>query len=495
MIFFTKIWYWIKKFWRWLLMAVFGLGIASAAIIGSTPAEIAVANCIADTTKKVSERIETCPISVNEKAAFKGLAIDKLNPVGRNISGNYEIEITDVIPMQVYLAVEQIGTSTKRTMVETNLLDGYFVREQSGNTAFTIMSGGVEVFAKARTINSENVYDEIPDGFDTQGNQKTKRVLLRTIPANTQIGMGIDGTVDIERFVIINPPILVDDPNGTIIRTWTDKVTGELKTRKLREDLREALLQSLAHTISVKIQKFGSEKIIAGKISNTTLTAYPVAGTGTAPIDGQMSRSVVNETFATIRGGAGNAVSDADNSMATGLRASATTDQYQDSWRLMVGFATSSIGSNNIDSATLSLWKEQSLTGLGDPNVDIITATPADGSDFVAGDYAIANFGSTRLATGKLLSTLGGNAAYAVWTLNASGLAAINKSGNTFFGALISWVVDNSFGGTWASIEYALWSTRQVDLAGTSTDPTLVVEHTVAAAVAAPIYPPATFYE
>src|SRR3990167_4451732 len=84
-------------------------------------------------------------------------------------------------------------------------------------------------------------------------------------PGGKQVGFGKDGTVDIERFVFINPPILVSDPNGDIIREWTDDTTGELKQRKLRESPQEALLQSLAHTISVKKEKFGSERIVRGK--------------------------------------------------------------------------------------------------------------------------------------------------------------------------------------------------------------------------------------
>src|SRR3990167_3637881 len=50
-----------------------------------------------------------------------------------------------------------------------------------------------------------------------------------------QMGFGKDGSVEIERFRIFNPPILVDDPNGTIIREWIDDMTKEKRQRKLRE--------------------------------------------------------------------------------------------------------------------------------------------------------------------------------------------------------------------------------------------------------------------
>ena len=37
---------------------------------------------------------------------------------------------------------------------------------------------------------------------------------------------------EIERFRIFNPAFLVDDPNGDIVREWTDKETGLIKTTK-----------------------------------------------------------------------------------------------------------------------------------------------------------------------------------------------------------------------------------------------------------------------
>lgn len=40
--------------------------------------------------------------------------------------------------------------------------------------------------------------------------------------------------------IVINPPILVDDPAGDIVRAWTDR-QGVTQTRTLREDLRAAL--------------------------------------------------------------------------------------------------------------------------------------------------------------------------------------------------------------------------------------------------------------
>src|SRR3990167_11140747 len=133
----------------------------------------------------------------------------------------------------------------------------------------------------------------------------------RAWDAHGQIGFGKDGSVDLERFVFINPPILVNDPNGSIIRESLDD-NGKVRQRKLREDPKQALLESLAHTISVKTQKFNDSKIIAGKLGNTTTTVYPDAGSGGGTtIDGQVIREgVTDASWNTLRTSAVTAVSE-----------------------------------------------------------------------------------------------------------------------------------------------------------------------------------------
>src|SRR3990167_4031655 len=63
-------------------------------------------------------------------------------------------------------------------------------------------------------------------------------ILVRACRGNKQLGFG-DGSVEIERFKIYNPPILLDDPNGQIIKQWADRETGELQYKRLREDPEE----------------------------------------------------------------------------------------------------------------------------------------------------------------------------------------------------------------------------------------------------------------
>ena len=100
-----------------------------------------------------------------------------------------------------------------------------------------------------------------------------------------QLGFGKDGSVEIERFRFYNPPVLVDDDNGDIIREWEEENPEtrekEIKQRKLKYDPTEAIRQSLAHTI---LQVAKDEKnIIKGKIGNTTSTFY------SSQLDGRVS--------------------------------------------------------------------------------------------------------------------------------------------------------------------------------------------------------------
>ena len=307
------------------------------------------------------------------------------------------------------------------------------------------IEGGVEVFAQA---------------WDLQGNQ---------------YGFGKDGSIDIERFRIFNPPVLVNDPNGEIVREVVDETNGETQQITLREDLKEALLQSLDHTISM-VKKDGSN-IVKGKIGNTTSTFYPAAGS-VAPVDGRVQRGSVNQSYSNIHNGAGTAASDSDSIISMILLATSTTDNYSALARFICGFDTSSIDDgDNIDSATLSLYGFDSSTGLGDTDIDIVASTPASTNTLVNSDYA--QLGTTRFATGVAISAFA-TSAYEDYTLNANGLANISKTTYSFFGARRKWDVDNSFTGTWASSAFTRIRFYSADQAGTTSDPKLVVTHSAA---------------
>jgi len=117
-------------------------------------------------------------------------------------------------------------------------------------------------------------------------------VFARAWNDGNQIGFGEDGTVDIERFRIFNPPILVPDPLGDIVRVGADTDSSGIvyPTCIFREDPEAALLESIKHTILVMKNKHDSSQIIVGRVGNTTSTFYPAAGAA-SPVDGGLEHS------------------------------------------------------------------------------------------------------------------------------------------------------------------------------------------------------------
>lgn len=315
---------------------------------------------------------------------------------------------------------------------------------------------------------------------DTKAIENGVEVYARAWDMNGQIGFGQDGSVDIERFIFINPPVLVDDINGDIIRTWTDKNTSELKTRKLRENPKLAILQSLTHTISVKKEKFNSDKIIAGKIGHTTLTVYPDADPETTSVDGRVYRAVATpESFATIRGSAGTAVSDnASTEVFAQIDGRDSTTLWSTMSRGPVLFDTFSLPDNAvISAATLSIYGS-SKSDFFAQSINIVKTTPASNTALVMTDYNIANWDMTQQSDNPITITAWSDTAYNNFAFNATGIGNVSKIDISKFGIAISADYNNLDPGT-HTLNEAYIIANAADQAGTAQDPKLVVEYTV----------------
>jgi hypothetical protein len=251
------------------------------------------------------------------------------------------------------------------------------------------------------------------------------QIFARAWRNGEQIGFGPDGSVEIERFRIMNPPIMVDDVNGTVVRETQvfdiETKTTRTEQRKLREDPAQAIKETLAHTISVAGQD--GKNIIIGKVGNTTTTLFPVAG-ATSPVDGYINNNAI-AAYATVRNAStGNAspVTDANAPFITNYKAG--TEFYVR--RSFFGFDTTIIGSDTISSATFS------VAGTGDvgENVDadtaeIVSATPASNSDLVDDDFD--QIGTTSYASKLVSSYSTTNGVYNDFTLDANGITYISS--------------------------------------------------------------------
>lgn len=288
-----------------------------------------------------------------------------------------------------------------------------------------------------------------------------------------QVGFGPEGSIDIERFLFQNPPVMVyDDVNGNIIRQFTDH-TGQIKQKKLREDPLEAIQSSLAHTIHVSCKE--NTIIIPGKIGHTTSTFYPDAGTGGTTVDGTI-RGTANATWATIHDATDGASTQPTDAIL--LMVLTSLDGTYLIYRGAYLFSTGTIGAiNDITAATISF----AGTGTAEVNqtnttLDLVQFTPSVANDLVTADYDL--FGTTNMVTSFNISSWDQtDGTYNNLTLNADGINIIDKRTTelTKYGVRTGLDRSNTAPGTG---EVNRIESYFADQAGTTSDPKLVVTHT-----------------
>ena len=288
-------------------------------------------------------------------------------------------------------------------------------------------------------------------------------VFARAWKNGVQLGFGKDGSVDIERFRIFNPPILVDDPLGDIVRPYED-AEGVAQERRLREDPEEALKRSLVHIVSL-IGK-SEATIEVGKIGNTTDTFYPSAG-AVSPADGRAYRLATDTTWAGARDtAAGTGASATESQIYAGAELRAT-GKYEVT-RLFFNFDTSTIGSGQqIDTSTFSLYCGSDTTGGG--QFGLVQTTPAGNDTVVVGDYDAMTIDSPTEGSARVTHA---SSQYNDFSMNADGKGWVNTTGVTNLGIRYDYDIDDT---TPTARRY-----RQIyaaDSAGTANDPKLVVEH------------------
>lgn len=313
-------------------------------------------------------------------------------------------------------------------------------------------------------------FTEVDSGIKVDIQKVTKieggvEIYARAWQGSQQLGFSSDGSVDIERFRIFNPPLLVEDPAGDIVREYTDP-EGKVTTLRYRQDPEAAIQESLAHTISLIAKK--NNKIVPGKTGKTTDTFYP-------SLDGFVMRDSAGATWSDIRGGAGTfSAYTGTNEVDIYLNSQPST-LYQQMQRALTYFDTSAIADNVVISAAVLSGKGVGKNDTRSQSIGITSGTSASDSALADADYAVANFGSTRFATDITIASWS-TSAYNDFTLNASGLAAISKTGISKFAWRFSGDIDNvDPGGGVSILTYA--RAASAEAAGTTTDPTLVVTY------------------
>jgi len=198
-----------------------------------------------------------------------------------------------------------------------------------------------------------------------------------------------------------------------------------------------------------------------------TTVVYPNADTETVSVDGRVYNTGGNASWSTVRSASAGSAS-SDSSTTGSLGAYYTSSLYYIT-RLFFTFDTAAIPDTDVISAvTLQLYGNGAPDDANTTDIDIVEATQASNTALVDGDFD--QVGSTVFAS----KTIGSwNATgYNTFTLDSAGIAHINKTGVTKFGARIARDTDNS-----APTGINLVSMYFADETGTSKDPVLTITH------------------
>lgn len=322
-------------------------------------------------------------------------------------------------------------------------------------------------------------------------------VFARAWKDNVPLGFGKDGSVEFERFIIPDPPVLVPEYDGivdyqrqyAVLDPATETVSTS--TSSFKEDPQRALQEMIAQ--NVKITGKEGTAITPGKVGSTTF-GPTYSGVG----DGGLGR----KTF----GGGTDAADWSGEQTATAAQQIDSTSAflganfgigwfYQNNtnryWleRVIVHFNTADIpDTDTIDSATISAYPQTAgeISNTDNTGSDYIywcEASPAATSSLTANDYndICDSVGAPTERTSTIdLSALNGTA-YNDFTVNAGGLSQFSKTGWDSWGGRIGDDVTAEPSGTRNVGDWNRVLFESSEEAGTTKDPKLVIEHSAAA--------------
>lgn len=218
-----------------------------------------------------------------------------------------------------------------------------------------------------------------------------------------------------------------------------------------------------------------------------TLTAYPQPNIETTTVDGYTQYGTVGTgTNWTTSRNAAVAYSASDSSTTAGSYQGKWT--YYDAypwWDYVRGFYlfdTSSLTSAaTISATTLDLYWQTVYAQIGGTNskYTLCSAAPATNIAIITTDHN--TLGTTHYSDDVQISGLTQNS-YNTLTLNASGLAAVSKTGVTKLGMRTLWDIDLVDPSVPGGDQGDGGSVRMADYADTTSDPKLIVTYTVTSA-------------
>lgn len=309
------------------------------------------------------------------------------------------------------------------------------------------------------------------------------QVFARIWQKNAQIGFGEDGTVDIERFRIFNPPVLVPDGTKTLLSACdktssTSSLCKDTYADNYRQDPQEAILLTLINAVSTG-KHHPTGHIQKNKVGRTTSVFYTDAGSGgTVNTDGY-AVSNGKSSFSAACADAGGSTDGNSTGVENYIRVRNVNNATGRScFRTFFVFDTTTLSGSTVDSATLSLWGTGVVQDFTGPTYAVYGGTLANNNEIVASDFS-GTIGNTTAFSSTFTSGTWTSGAYNNISLNSSGIAYIDTNSKTIIG-LRNANYDVA-GGTPAGFGNNSVQGYFADRTGTTNDPFLTVESTASA--------------
>jgi hypothetical protein len=214
------------------------------------------------------------------------------------------------------------------------------------------------------------------------------------------------------------------------------------------------------------------------------LTVAPADGEGGTTCDGYAARVVtVGTTLSSIRTGSGTSKSNTTTAgVLSRITCHADTDEYYAVRRAGFSFDTAALGAGaTITEAILHLYSTDTYHvntyDTVDGSLNVVAFTPADPGNIATTDFN--SFGTTVFVTKSYDDYVVSNG-YKTFTLDATGIAALSKTGISVLGVRIGSDISGT-GITWKADADLAVGVRWVDYTGTASDPKLVITYTPAA--------------
>lgn len=165
----------------------------------------------------------------------------------------------------------------------------------------------------------------------------------------------------------------------------------------------------------------------------TTADFYPDADPESTSVDGYTGEQQTSEDWLTLVDAVGTTALDAGtNYFVVSIRCTATQDKFSRNYRVIALFDTSALEDEiEITGATLSFYGNAKNAQIVH-GANVYSSNPASDTGLVAGDYD--SLGSTAFCDTEITAAAWSTSSYNVFALNASGLAAISKTGISKFG-------------------------------------------------------------